>query len=236
MRQRLVATQTLNFRESRERIAGLLWSRYAGVRVDQHLRPLWLLPDLLPDLGRDAPGDLLAAWADLPDEAVTEGRLDVTNPGFVNQMYECLDCRACEAVCPSGVQYGKLVEPARAQIEKHIPRPRWQRLARKATFEGVFADLRRFRAFSSVFKVYQRSGAQWLVRRSRVLKPLGLDEMEEFLPADVGTVLCAAGAGLRRRSARNGRGWPSSPAVSWPRPSLVSIGPPRASWHATAAR
>jgi glycolate oxidase iron-sulfur subunit len=114
--------------------------------------------------------------------AVTEGRLDVTNPGFVNQMYECLDCRACEDVCPSGVQYGKLVEPARAQIEQQTRRPRWQRLARKATFDGVFGDLRRFRAFSTAFKVYQRSGVQWLVRRSRVLQPLGLAEMEEFLP------------------------------------------------------
>ena len=51
-------------------------------------------------------------------KSVSDGRLDITSPGFMHQMYECLDCRACEAVCPSGVQYGKLVEPARAQVEK----------------------------------------------------------------------------------------------------------------------
>ena len=69
--------------------------------------------------------------------AVAEGKLDVSSPGFVHQMYECLDCRACENVCPSGVQYGKLVEPARAQVEKHVPRPLWQRAGRKAIFEGL---------------------------------------------------------------------------------------------------
>lgn len=50
-------------------------------------------------------------------KAVDEGRLDLLSPGFVHQMYECLDCRACEAVCPSGVPYGALVEDARARIE-----------------------------------------------------------------------------------------------------------------------
>jgi glycolate oxidase iron-sulfur subunit len=51
-------------------------------------------------------------------KAVGESRLDLLSPGFVAQMWECLDCRACEAVCPSGVQYGQLVESARIQIER----------------------------------------------------------------------------------------------------------------------
>jgi glycolate oxidase iron-sulfur subunit len=51
-------------------------------------------------------------------KAVDEERIDLLSPGFVHQMYECLDCRACEAVCPSGVAYGKLLEPARAAIEE----------------------------------------------------------------------------------------------------------------------
>jgi glycolate oxidase iron-sulfur subunit len=51
-------------------------------------------------------------------KAVGEGRLDILSPGFVHQMSECLDCRACEAVCPSGVQYGQLVETARSQIRR----------------------------------------------------------------------------------------------------------------------
>ncbi len=51
-------------------------------------------------------------------KAVGESRLDVLSGGFVEQMWQCLDCRACEAVCPSGVQYGQLVETARSQIER----------------------------------------------------------------------------------------------------------------------
>ena len=50
-------------------------------------------------------------------KAVGESRLDVLSAGFVEQMWQCLDCRACEAVCPSGVRYGQLVETARSQIE-----------------------------------------------------------------------------------------------------------------------
>lgn len=114
--------------------------------------------------------------------AVAEGKLDVSSPGFVQQMYECLDCRACENVCPSGVQYGKLVEPARSQVEKHVPRPLWQRMGRKAIFEGLFGNMTVFRGGSHFFRLYQRTGVQWLVRKSGMLKPFGLDEMEQMLP------------------------------------------------------
>ncbi len=51
-------------------------------------------------------------------KAVGESRLDLLSDGFVEQMWQCLDCRACEAVCPSGVRYGQLVESARAQIRQ----------------------------------------------------------------------------------------------------------------------
>src|ERR1700733_7759569 len=51
-------------------------------------------------------------------KAVGESRLDILSAGFVEQMWQCLDCRACEAVCPSGVRYGQPVETARTQIRR----------------------------------------------------------------------------------------------------------------------
>jgi glycolate oxidase iron-sulfur subunit len=49
--------------------------------------------------------------------AVTDGRLDLT-PDVRRHLELCLDCRACETACPSGVQYGKLIEPFRVAMEQ----------------------------------------------------------------------------------------------------------------------
>ncbi len=49
-------------------------------------------------------------------QAVAEGRMEIS-PDFVEHMYCCLGCRACETACPSGVQFGKLIEAAREQIQ-----------------------------------------------------------------------------------------------------------------------
>ena len=113
---------------------------------------------------------------------VAEGKLDLLEPLFQEEMSLCLNCRACEAACPSGVKYGELVESARAQIEAHAPRPVRVKLARKAAFRGVFGSSRRFRAASAGLRLYQRSGAQALARRSGVLGALGLREQEAMLP------------------------------------------------------
>lgn len=76
-------------------------------------------------------------------KAVAEGRLDVRSEGFVAQMQECLDCRACEAVCPSGVRYGQLVETARAQIRRAVsPNDSTRvRLLRRLLLRSLFGRL-----------------------------------------------------------------------------------------------
>jgi glycolate oxidase iron-sulfur subunit len=51
-------------------------------------------------------------------KAVDEGRIGLDSEVFQEQMSQCLNCRACEAVCPSGVQYGAILEASRAQIEQ----------------------------------------------------------------------------------------------------------------------
>jgi glycolate oxidase iron-sulfur subunit len=116
-------------------------------------------------------------------KAVAEGRLDPQGPGFVHQMSECLDCRACEAVCPSGVAYGRLVEPARAQIERAAARRRGilRRIARDFALV-LIDDLTLMRVAASLLRFYQRSGLQALVRRSGLLRATGLERLDAAAP------------------------------------------------------
>ena len=53
----------------------------------------------------------------------------------------CLTCRNCETTCPSGVQYGRLVDIGRKIVDDHVPRPAGDRLARIALKEGVTSPL-----------------------------------------------------------------------------------------------
>src|SRR5205823_11162548 len=55
-------------------------------------------------------------------------------PSYIEHIELCLACRACETACPSGVQYGKLVEAARSEIEANVPRPWATRMVRKFVF------------------------------------------------------------------------------------------------------
>src|SRR2546421_2708564 len=52
--------------------------------------------------------------------AVTDGRLEL-NDEVRRHLDLCLDCRACESACPSGVQYGKLIEPFRVHMQTSLP-------------------------------------------------------------------------------------------------------------------
>src|SRR6516225_4313882 len=52
--------------------------------------------------------------------AVTDGRLSL-GPDVRRHLELCLDCRACESACPSGVQYGKLIEPFKIALQKDAP-------------------------------------------------------------------------------------------------------------------
>lgn len=117
-------------------------------------------------------------------KAVAEERLDLLSPGFVHQMSECLDCRACEAVCPSGVQYGQLVEAARSEISKaQAPaRSPAMRFFRWAALKALFGNLALMRFAAVLLRFYQRSGLRTLVRKSGILRVLHLEEAEALAP------------------------------------------------------
>ena len=118
-------------------------------------------------------------------KAVDEGRLDLTSPGFVHQMSECLDCRACEAVCPSGVAYGQLLEPARTQIERATEntQPPGRAFGRAVALGTLFSHLWTMRVVARLLRFYQRSGLQRLVRASGILRALRLARLEALAPA-----------------------------------------------------
>jgi glycolate oxidase iron-sulfur subunit len=109
-----------------------------------------------------------------------EAPLDGT---FQTHMDNCLGCMACMTACPSGVQYGKLIEDSRAQVERNIPRPIGDSLFRKMLF-ATFPYSTRLRILALPMLVYQRSGLQTLVRNSGLLKllPERLAAIESLLP------------------------------------------------------
>ncbi|MGH9791288.1 MAG: (Fe-S)-binding protein, partial [Candidatus Acidiferrales bacterium] len=113
---------------------------------------------------------------------VDEGRLDL-GAEFVKHIDQCLDCRACETACPSGVEYGKLVEAARAQIERHYPRAPHSRLLRWLVFQQLLPHPRRIAGLARVMRFYQRSGLARLARVSGILNLLGLAQREQLMPA-----------------------------------------------------
>jgi glycolate oxidase iron-sulfur subunit len=129
-------------------------------------------------------------------QAVAEKRLPVS-ADFVEHMYCCLGCRACETACPSGVQFGKLIEAAREQIQLDVKHhafsaetllPTASELEHHETTSAAhpltkFAErmVRRFffdvmlpsRLVTSLvfagLKIYQRSGLQSLARKSGLI-------------------------------------------------------------------
>ena len=104
------------------------------------------------------------------------------NATFVEHIDKCLDCRACETACPSGVEYGKLVEFARARIERDHKRPFLSRIARSFAYKRLLPYPLRIAVAARLLRLYQRSGLQTLVRKSGVLGLVGLREREALLP------------------------------------------------------
>jgi glycolate oxidase iron-sulfur subunit len=102
---------------------------------------------------------------------------------FVTHMDRCLGCMACVTACPSGVQYDKLIEATRPQIERNHPRTRWDRWFRKLVF-ALFPHPRRLRIAAFFGWLYQRLRIPALLRRSglHARMPAQLQALESLLP------------------------------------------------------
>ena len=117
-------------------------------------------------------------------KAVKEGRLGISQR-VASHWELCLQCRACEAVCPSGVPFGRIMESTRAQVLQ-LRKASWRlRLAMALFLRGVLPHPNRLRLAANAFRKYQRWGVQALVRKSGLLRmfPGNLAELEAGLPS-----------------------------------------------------
>jgi glycolate oxidase iron-sulfur subunit len=113
--------------------------------------------------------------------AVTDGRLAADDPEVRRHLDLCLDCRACESACPSGVQYGQLIEPFRIHLAKtQAPSVHLSALQRLALF-GLTPYARRMRWALAPLRLMQRLGLDRLMGKIGLM-PRSLRQMHEMVP------------------------------------------------------
>jgi glycolate dehydrogenase iron-sulfur subunit len=137
--------------------------------------------------------------------AVVEGRIDPGAEAFQTHIDRCLGCLACETVCPAGVEYGILLEHARAVAVAARPQP-W--LIR--TLLGVFQRPGRTRTVMRLSRWLRASGlaglGAWILPRRWHTLRLGLAMLS-----------ASSGSNLRRLGRRRRAALPAA-----------SVGPPDA--------
>ena len=116
-------------------------------------------------------------------KSLAEGRMTMTD-SVVNHLSLCLDCRACETVCPAGVPYGGLIEAAKAEIERTRPGSVPRRIFRWLNFGLLLEHPTLLRAAAAGMRAYQVSGLQRLVRATGLVRllPGTLSAWEQLLP------------------------------------------------------
>lgn len=113
--------------------------------------------------------------------SLAEGRAQPT-PSLVQHLDLCLGCRACETACPSGVQYGHLIEQAREYLHDNYKRPWHQRLIGRVV-ETLFPYPNRMEFALLPVRIFRAIGVIPLLRKIGAMKLLGpLDDMEALLP------------------------------------------------------
>jgi glycolate oxidase iron-sulfur subunit len=114
--------------------------------------------------------------------AVLEGRLELT-PALASEIYDCLACRGCESVCPSGVPVGSIVEEARGLITEKKQEGSSLRLLKRVLLSGILAHPRRLSALMALLRIYDRSGLRSLVRFLLARIAPGLADRERRMPS-----------------------------------------------------
>ena len=116
-------------------------------------------------------------------KAVNEGRVDISER-IVSHWEACLNCRACEAVCPSGVPYGRMMERTRAQVRGRGMQSGGLKRMTRWFLRGLLPRPGLMRFGAKLLRIYQLFGLQAAARRTRLtrLLPGRLRELERKLP------------------------------------------------------
>ncbi len=101
-------------------------------------------------------------------KAVADGDLPITE-NYIESLDFCLDCQACVSACPAGVEYGKLVEAAHNQISIH-QKENGKNVLKTFILNTLFEKQSRLKLMGRLIKFYQKTGLEFIVQKSRILK------------------------------------------------------------------
>jgi glycolate oxidase iron-sulfur subunit len=123
--------------------------------------------------------------------AVEEGRLGRDSPSFSRHIERCLGCRACESACPAGVEYGQLLEAARADLSAGGRRRGWTSRALRLVLRHVWLRPRRLAFAFALARAARDAGLPRLFLRTGLSRLLperaafALALLESSRPADL---------------------------------------------------
>ncbi|MDP7579771.1 MAG: (Fe-S)-binding protein, partial [SAR202 cluster bacterium] len=127
-------------------------------------------------------------------KATNEGRLQLTET-VVNHWDLCIQCRACETACPSGVPYGKLIEGTMAQVRHKKTQRLVKRIISNLLLKWLLPHQNRLGVLISLLRLYQRFGVENLVRKTKILRIFSktIVELEQSMPRLTGSYFKARG-------------------------------------------
>jgi glycolate oxidase iron-sulfur subunit len=102
--------------------------------------------------------------------AVAEGRLENTSQAFRTHIDRCLGCRACEQVCPAGVEYGQLLESSREELSQAQPKSDLTDKLLRFALRYLWLSPKRLRLFFAGTRLFRDLGLAGLLRKSGIAR------------------------------------------------------------------
>ncbi len=119
--------------------------------------------------------------------ALHDGRIGLED-NVLTHLEQCLLCRNCESVCPSGVPYGRIMQAQRAEIQSQRTMGRPERFLRWVVFRQMLPNSGRLRVMGRLLRLYQRTGLRRLAGALGIRRalPASLRAMDALMPEGLG--------------------------------------------------